>query len=227
MVLCLGEEVLVVVECEYVLVCRAIVLEVEVVDILHLVGGEVVVELVWRHCLYLALVQLGTHQLAQCSNAAPVVVPLEVIVDTVEEWLVAHLRDCVGECLAILCVVVYLGEELVAPLVDANCNICTLITLKGCLYHPEPLGCRVTVASKVIGKVIFPQTIDTARVCSGDGLSNAGFNRCATLCNDVACAEFLSPCDCLVELAVNALANDAVGRAQPGERCCGGSGVRI
>ena len=90
MVLCLGEEVLVVVEIEYVPVSGAIVLEIEVVDILHLVGGEIVVELVWRHSLYLALVQLGTYKLAQGADAAPVVVPLEVIVHAVKERLVAH-----------------------------------------------------------------------------------------------------------------------------------------
>ena len=90
MVLCLGEEVLVVVEIEYVSVSGAIVLEIEVVDILHFVGGEVVVELVWRHSLYLSLLQFGAYQLAQCANTAPVVVPLEIIVYTVEERLVAH-----------------------------------------------------------------------------------------------------------------------------------------
>ena len=43
MIFRLAEEVLVVVEVEYVLVGRAVVLEIEVIDILHLVDGEVVV----------------------------------------------------------------------------------------------------------------------------------------------------------------------------------------
>ena len=85
--------------------------------------------------------QLCAYQLAKCANTAPVVVPFEVVVNTVEERLVAHSRDGIGKCFAVLCVVVYLGEELIAPLVDTDGYVSTLVSLKSAFYHSEPLGC--------------------------------------------------------------------------------------
>ena len=135
--------------------------------------------------------QLGTYQLTQCTDAAPVVVPLEIVVYAIEEWFVAHRRYCIGKCFAVLCVVVYLGEELIGPLVDADGYARSLIAVECGFYHSEPLRGGVAVAAKVLGQVKFPQAVDAAGVGSCYSLSNAGLNRCDALCHDVGSSEFL------------------------------------